>query len=186
MSDQMMSQNITWIVNLDASANEASTIGKRVEQWLAEQGIVNPGKELPGLMGKPLFARGPSAALWDDGSFDGPETLCGLEIAIGRKVYHTGGHGIDALRCPSCNLSHDPDVVPWSDAVGAWHACEGDDHLACPGCAMRSNIVDWDFTLPWGFGNLAFGFWNWSIDGRIHSELSALTGHRYRVVHEQV
>jgi len=181
-----MSDNVTWIVNLDAAANQASEVGERVRQWLTGRGIVHPGRQVPGLAGQPLYARGPSAALWDSSRLDVPPTLCGLEIAVGRAVYHTGGNGIDALRCPSCNASHDPDDVPWTDAVGAWHEGEGEDHLACPACTARPSIVEWAFEMPWGFGNLAFGFWNWPIDERLHTDLSALTGHRYRVVYEHI
>lgn len=40
--------------------------------------------------------------------------------------------------------------------------------------------------MPWGFGNLALGFWNGPISDRLLNEVSAMIGHRFRLVHERI
>ena len=41
-----MRDNVTWIVDLDAAANQASDVGERVRQWLTDCGIDYPGRHL--------------------------------------------------------------------------------------------------------------------------------------------
>src|SRR5207253_10753842 len=33
--------------------------------------------------------------------------------------------------------------------------------LICPGCSRRMTVKDLAYDPPWGFGYLAFEFWNW-------------------------
>ena len=180
-----MSDNVTWIVDLDASANEAADLADRVREWLTSQGIVSPISRRVS-DGIDLLGRGEQANAWDAESHAADLAMCGLQVATERQVFHTGDNGIDCIRCPSCHVAHDPDSLPWSDAVEAWYAEEGDDGMACPDCGARHRIVDWEFEMPWAFGHLAFGFWNWPVSERLLHEVAAITGHRCRLVHEHI
>lgn len=178
-----MSDNVTWFVDLDASPDEAKALADHVSKWLITQGIVSP---IPcqALGADHLLSRGSSAAQWDAFEHIYPAELCGLEMVIERTVFHSGGNGIDAISCPSCTTRHLPDEVSWDDAVDAWYAGRAEHSMSCPACHARHSIVDWTFDMPWGFGNLGFGFWNWPISDRLLDELSIMTGHRYRLVHQ--
>lgn len=178
-----MSDNAIWFVDLDASLDEVQELADQVRKWLIAQGIVSP---IPcqTLYASHLLSRGPSAAQWDTFAYSHPTVLCGLEIVTERTVFHSGDNGIDAIACPAYGARHLPDELPWDDAVGAWYSGEAEHSMTCPACHMSHSIVDWTFDMPWGFGNLGFGFWNWPINDRLLDELSAMTGHRYRLVHQ--
>ena len=180
-----MSDNIVWLVDQDASADEAPALAERVRAWLAARRIVvaEPGRTEDGTV---LLGRGDAAAAWDAVPLDQPILPCGLEVSVGRRIFHTGGNGIDGIRCPACGTVHGADDLPWSDAVEAWLLEAGDDTMACRACGARRSIADWAFEMPWGFGHLAFGFWNWPAGARLLDEVAALTGHRCRIVHEHL
>lgn len=180
-----MSDSVTWFVDLDASLDDAKELAERVKAWLIAQGIVSP-VPCQALGASHLLSRGETAAMWDTFPHASPVLMCGLEVVTERRVFHTGGNGIDGIRCPACGAKHHPDDLPWSDAISAWFASESDDSMACPACHASRSIVDWEFDSPWGFGNLAFGFWNWPISDRLLHELSAMIGHRLRLVHEHI
>ncbi|TWI69089.1 hypothetical protein IP91_00154 [Pseudoduganella lurida] len=180
-----MSDNIVWIVDLDASPEEAPALGERVTAWLVAEGIVSSATgSAPGA--GHLLGRGPSAAAMDTFPLMEPVAMCGLEVMAERRVFHTGDNGIDSIRCPECGASHDPDELPWTDAAGSWLEGAADDGMTCPDCGAHPGIAAWEFDLPWGFGNLAFGFWNWPVSEGLATGISAFTGHRYRVVHEHL
>ena len=180
-----MSDNIVWIVDEDASADEAPALAARVREWLVAERIVAPG---PGEIedGTLLLRRGDAAPAWDTFPCEWRITPCGLEVSVGRRVFHTGGNGIDGIGCPACGAVHGADDLPWSDAVEAWLREEGDDAMACGTCGARRGIAEWAFEMPWGFGHLAFGFWNWPVGERLRDEVARLTGHRCRLVYEHI
>ncbi|WP_156369560.1 serine/threonine protein kinase [Duganella sp. Leaf126] len=180
-----MSDNVTWIVDLDASLEDAPNLAERVKIWLIAQGVVSATPcQAPGA--ENLLSRGPSAAAWDAYLHTSPVLMCGLEVTTQRQVFHTGDNGIDSIRCPDCSVRRNPDDLPWSDAVGAWFEDNGNYCMKCPDCGASRSIVEWEFDHPWGFGNLAFGFWNWPIADRMMVEISAITGNRCRLVHEHI
>ena len=182
-----MGATVDWIVDLDATLDEAPALAKRVTEWLIAREIVSPTLcPERAYSGADLMVRGASAAQWDACPMTPPFNMCGLEVVIERTVFHSGDNGIDTIRCPGCGAAHHPDDIPWSDAVGAWFSAEADHTMACPACHASQSIVDWTFDVPWGFGNLAFGFWNWPITDRLVDEVSALTGHRCRHVEEHI
>ena len=180
-----MGDHVTWIVDVDASADEAAALAGQVRGWLIDQGVVAPVPHQT-LDGNDLLGRGNNAAAWDAFPLTSPPALCGLQIVIAREVFHSGGNGIDHIRCPACHVAHRPDSLPWSDAVEAWYTEEGDDGMACPDCGARHGIADWEFDMPWAFGHLGFGFWNWPVDERLLHEVAAVTGHRCRLVYEHI
>ncbi|SHN03362.1 hypothetical protein SAMN05216593_10657 [Pseudomonas asturiensis] len=183
-----MGANVDWIVVLDASLEAAKPLAQQVRDWLIAQQIVSlSAPQAPSWAGPDLLGRGLRAANWDACPVEDLLSQGGVQIIIERRVFHTGDNGIQAFECPSCNATHSPDDVPWSDAVQAWVSAEPDDRLQCPTCRERCSIVEWKFmSCEWGFGNLAFGFWNWPIDERLVNEIASLTGHRCRLVHEHL
>jgi hypothetical protein len=181
-----MSDNVHWIVNLDVSLEQAPACAGQVTEWLLASGIILPtyGPERS-YDGDFLFEPGARTAQWgqDLASLTG---MCGLAVVIERRIYHTGGNGIDGIACGACGTVFDDAHLPWSDAVDGWWKDDERQDLACPACQVKSRIVDWTFDLPWGFGNLGFGFWNWSIDASLVEQVAGLTGHRWRFVSEHI
>lgn len=75
--------------------------------------------------------------------------------------------------------------MPWGNAVSAWYDNEADDSLTCPTCSRRERVIDWTFLeLDWAFGNLGFGFHNWSIADRLSEELGQVLGHRMKIAYQ--
>lgn len=183
-----MSDNVEWVVDLDASLDEAQVLAAKVKDWLLAQGIIsNRACAGPSYRGGELLLPGPNAAAWSVAGDAEFPSMHGFGIVTERTVFHTGDNGIQGLRCPRCVQQHDPDDLAWSDAVGAWFDEEGSDALQCPACGCESSIVDWRFLdLDWGFGNLAFGFWNWPITERLAEAIGAVLGHRCRLVGEHI
>ena len=108
---------------LDVSLEEAESQLDLVRNWLTREKIIltTPDAQLSS-RGNKMWSRAWTYK-WDaDLTFQARPAPCGLEIAIGRRVFDAGGHGIDALLCPACETRHDPDILPSSDAVGIWYA----------------------------------------------------------------
>lgn len=83
----------------------------------------------------------------------------GMDVVIGRTVFHNGGLGVDAVLCPACGANQvDGD---WADAVDRWYAGDDDAPLACGACRAEIPLTRWVFGPPWGFASLGFKFWNW-------------------------
>jgi Zn ribbon nucleic-acid-binding protein len=180
-----MSDNVTWIVDLDALLDEAPQLAEQIKAWLIGEAVVS-ATPCQALGAEHLLSRGAAAAKWDAFPHTGHVAMCGLEISIQRRVFHTGDNGIGGIRCPDCGVTHHPDDLPWSDAVDAWFSGESDHSMTCPACRASASIVAWEFDPAWGFGNLACGFWNWPIANQLLTEIATITGHRCRVVHEHI
>ncbi|MFM0490599.1 serine/threonine protein kinase [Paraburkholderia graminis] len=181
-----MSDNIVWVVDVDASPEEAPVLAKRGIAWLVAHSILQPVPEHDAALGSgDLYRPGPAAAEWSEQLI--PDNLwCGVGLETQRTVFHSGP-GPNNVRCPHCRASHSADEVPWGDAVSAWFSEETDDTLICPTCNGRARIIDWTFLeLDWAFGNLGFGFTNWMIAPRLAGELGKVLGHRVKVVHQHI
>ena len=181
-----MSDNICWIVDVDATIEEAPTLAQKGFEWLVQQGIAESTSDSGGaLSGADLHRPGPKAAAWSDYIADDLQ-LCGVEITVERTVFHAGSNS-EQIGCPRCRANHELDAVPWSEAVERWFSGEADYTLACPECLHSAPIVDWTFIeSDWAFGNLGFGFSNWTIDARLAAELGKVLGHRMKVVYQHI
>ena len=179
-----MSDNICWVVDLEATLEDASALAQTGLQWLVQQGIVESIPDSGGALGgADLYRPGPQAAAWSEYMADDLQ-LCGVEVTVEHTVFHAGSNS-DQIRCPNCGANHELDAVPWSEAVERWHSGDADYTLACPACTNSAPIVDWTFLeFDWAFGNLGFGFNNWMIDARLAAELGNVLGHRIKVVYE--
>jgi hypothetical protein len=181
-----MGWNTQWIVDLDATLAEAPQLAAAVTGWLVAEGVVSTLACTQRSYGdSELLLPGASAGQWSEFVRPDDGGLQGFEAVTGRTVYHTGDNGIQGLRCPLCARDHAVDDLPWGDAVSAWHAGQAADAMRCPACGAESGIVDWRFLdFEWGFGNLAFGFWNWSVSARLVKVVGEMLRHRVRLVHE--
>jgi Zn ribbon nucleic-acid-binding protein len=177
-----VSDHPIYIVDRDATLEDAPVLASRVMQWLEEQGIAAPSLDAEVAFSPATHCAGVNAKEWVEwlDQFD----QCGVRAEIGREVFHTGGNGIEGLECPQCQKVHGPDDVDWSEAVGGWLE-EQDDGLACPACAKTSSITDWRFSeMEWGFGNLAFSFDGFGVGQKLADAISQLLGHRVVIVYQ--
>lgn len=185
-----MSDHVMWIVDLDSSLEDAETFAAQVKEWLVKKEIVSSAAcSTAAYDGRTLLLPGACAFAPEWATFDmqHPPAMHGFATVVERKVFHTGGNGIQGIRCPRCSQRHDPEDVAWSDAAEAWYSQEGDDSVTCPTCAIQSKIIDWQFLeSDWAFGNLAFAFWNWPVSENIAQGIGSLLGHRCRLVHEHI
>jgi hypothetical protein len=180
-----MSDHILWVADVDATHDEAPMLAERGFTWLVEERIIQPVPDRErSARGAKMYRPGPKASAWSIQVCD-DLIHCGIEIAVGRTVFYSCPGPI-SVRCRHCGTSHG-DEVPWGNAVSAWYANEGDDRLKCPTCSRAESIVDWTFLeLDWAFGNLGFGFHNWSINDKLVQELGKVLGHRMKVAHEHI
>lgn len=184
--EMTLSDAIDWVVDVDASLEETGASATKVVSWLVSQGIIlHSTRESMWQQGR-LYEPGPRAAEWSVYVNSGV-TQCGLEVVCERTVFHTGDNGLQGFRCPRCSARHEPDALPWSDAVGAWFEAKPDYTLTCPACNNGSPITEWRFLeFEWGFGNLGFGFNNWTITAELVAAISQVLGHQCRLVHEHI
>jgi hypothetical protein len=182
-----LSEHTDWVVVLDISPSEADILAEQVKEWLIAQEIILPRiASQRSLRDGEIWMRG-WAAKWDDDlTFQSRSSLCGLEIVKERRVFDAGGHGLDALICPSCSARQNPDNLAWSDAVGEWYFGKDGSALRCPICHASHPVVEWEFSVPWAFGNLGFGFWNWTIKQELADKIASITGHRCRLVRQHI
>ena len=182
-----LSDAIDWVVDVEATEGEAEALAEKVVDWLVSEGIIlrSTRKNMWRRCG-PLYEVGPRAAEWSV-QVDSGVAQCGLDVLCERTVFHTGDNGLQRFRCPNCSALHEPDALPWGDAVGAWLEAKPDSTLKCSVCNNVSPITAWHFLeLAWGFGNLGFGFNNWAITARLATAIAELVGHRMQVVHEHI
>lgn len=178
-----MSVHTYWIVDIDATAEEAPALADKVRQWLVEREIILPGPPLMDEAYAPLYRYGPAAARWAHEDALGHDLLCaGLQIVTERTVFHAGEGDVGPFVCPHCGATHDD--LPWSPPTEAWYEGEGDNRLTCPACGTASSIAEW--RSGWAYGHLGFGFVEGRMLDKLGDELAALTGHRLRVVHEHL
>ncbi|MGH7134435.1 MAG: hypothetical protein ACREHD_01770 [Pirellulales bacterium] len=179
-----MSRSVDYVVDVEASLEEASVLAERVVRELVQRGIVLPTPEYSELHGAGSdYATGPNASeaatgtLLDRPLQDG-QFPCGLETHIGHEVYPAGEFGLDTLECPRCRHAHQANDLPWQEAVDEWYEASGPALLGCPSCGQSSQLTDWRFKPAWAFGNLAFCFNEWRLKPEFVDQLTSLLGHR--------
>jgi hypothetical protein len=182
-----MGASIDWVVDMEVGPEGSAAQAKKVLDFLLAEKIILPTtRESKGRRGMPLFNPGPDAESW---SIQVCHDIhqCGLEVLQERTVFHAGDNGLDGFRCPSCGVEHSAEDVPWSDAVGAWYEGKPNDRMSCPACNAEPSIIDWTFLqCEWSFGNLGFGFNNWSITERLANAIGEVLGHRFGLVNEHI
>lgn len=179
-----MSDHCIWIVDCDVTLEEAPDCAARVMAWLEESGIALRAPNAEFAYSPATHCAGPEAASWVAWVEDRVPT--GVVAEVGRRVFHSGGNGVDELVCPRCHAHHGSDDFDWTIAIDGWWQ-EGDDQLVCPACEQASSITDWQFLeMALGFGNLGFGFDGLGVDQKLTDAVARLLGHRVVLVHQKI
>ena len=146
--------------------DEAAKLGARMLLWMQGQGYVETmpsdcvlGKG-PGFrftaraneaQGVPIFPH------WA-GTQNVPLRTFGMEVKIGKNVFHSGEGGLESAFCPACTQTLlDEEGY---DLASAWWDSPPDAPLPCPRCRVGQDISAYGFTPVWGFSSLGFKFWN--------------------------
>lgn len=173
------------VIDTQARPDDADHLARHIVAFLAEKGVIaaNPDEEGG-------YPRGPHAMEISEPAREraGHETIppvySHLQVIIGRATH--SGDMSDArppdAACPACGKRlEDPDEE-WGAAVQAWLA--GDDaSLSCPSCGGSTSVTAWTYDPGFGFGSLAFRFWNWPpLRGAFLAEMGKELGHSVALV----
>jgi hypothetical protein len=183
--------------DVEATREEAPALAATGLSWLVAAGVVAAEPHESCVLGKgPGYPPGPRyaeavtapderlALLWTNG----------MRVSTCRTVFDFGQDEIRHAGCPRCGAvarfvdeereCGDPlrcDAAAWQPfdaAIRQWFE-GGDGLLACPGCAAPVGLNDWHWEPVWGFGHLAFHFWNWpTLRPEFVAEFARRLGHR--------
>lgn len=174
------------IIDTAVEGDGADHLARHVVSFLAERGVIAPNPDEEGgyprgpqalEISEPLDPRTPHEAI--------PPSYSHLQVIIGRAT-HSGDMSqarAPEASCPRCGKAlEDPDEE-WRAAAQAWLAGDDDSMLACPGCGLAAPVASWSYGSRFGFGNLAFRFWNWPpLRGSFLDELRGELGHPIAVI----
>ena len=175
--------------DLDATAQQAPGLATSASNWLVAEDIVSgelTDCALAGLGRRPGRRHGNALRNLDDaGGLWTTLRTNGLQIDVGRQVYHGGQGGVSDAACPNCG-----DIEAFADfstSLDDWCKTGTADH-ACPACTRRSLINDWNLEPQWGVGHLQLTFWNWpplSEEFR-HDVATHLNDHRLLYIYDKL
>jgi len=190
-----MGDSFEVIVDLDATAADASGLASRALDWLVREGIVR-AERTDCVFGEPLGY--PPGQQWAK-AVTGPGRMPpdglrmptdGLSIVTARTVFNGGQGDAQYATCPRCASRTWFYTEGWEriegaaeafiNAVKEWDA-SGAATVACPSCAQASEITRWRWEGDYfALGYLGFEFWNWwHLDPRFIAGLSrALNDHQ--------
>ncbi|HVR86249.1 MAG TPA: hypothetical protein VMU54_18145 [Planctomycetota bacterium] len=154
------------VIDTRAGLAEADHLARHVVLLLSGRGIV---------AGKPSqeggYDRGPNAndisASEPGASWAGHEAIppvySHLQVLIGRLTHSDDLSEFRTPRalCPSCGRTLEDLDGNWHSATQAWISGDDDAGLLCAACGKESPVAAWGYESRFGFGNLAFRFWNW-------------------------
>ncbi len=171
-----MSSSFQFVVDEEATLDEAPALAKRVIKALIEHGVILPTpQQHPFQINLPRYTTGPNAHLVTESISDC--IPCGLDIEIGRQVYCQFEGGTQGVSCPACGHYFDFNELAVSEAAEAWFK-KMDDSVKCRKCKKTNSIAAWRFDPNWGFGNLAFKFSEWILHKDFVEYLQRKLGHR--------
>ncbi|MGM1063756.1 hypothetical protein [Saccharothrix sp. Mg75] len=163
------------VVDVEAGDHEAADLAAAVTAWLVERGVVVA--RVTSCAGGPGRAPGPDYASAVDAPDDAlaAHAWNGLQVVAGRAVHYAKGTD-QGVSCPHCGA--DVGLEQLHDAFDEWLRGEPGTR-PCPSCGRELDPNGWRWTPRWGFGALAFTFWNWPpLRPGFVAELSARLGHR--------
>jgi hypothetical protein len=179
-----MSTSIDYVVDVEATLDEAPELSHKVVDELCRREVILPTPQRHEyLRGGPRYATGPKVRTVADYNECFP---CGMDVVIGRTVYDAGENGLNAISCPQCGHSCNLESEGWWSAIGEWANKQGVGNLLCTSCQTSTPIVSWQFDPVWGFGELAFQFSEWFLREEFVEELSQILGHRVAWVQSHV
>jgi hypothetical protein len=154
------------VIDTGAGLEDADHLARHVVLLLSGRGIV---------AGKPSqeggYERGPNAediSVRDPGGSPTrheaiPPVYSHLQVLIGRLTHSDDLSEFRSprARCPSCGAALEDPEGNWRAAELAWIAGDDEAGLHCAACGKESPVAAWTYDSRFGFGNLAFRFWNW-------------------------
>ncbi|MDQ2586228.1 hypothetical protein [Saccharothrix yanglingensis] len=170
------------VVDVEATDAEAADLAAAVTAWLVERGVVVAG--VTSCAGGPGHAPGPERALAapPPDADQAVPAWNGLQVVVGRAVHYTRGD--QGVLCPHCGA--DVGLERVADSFDEWLRGEPGAR-PCPACARELDPNGWRWVPQWGFGAVAFTFWNWPpLRPGFVAELSARLGHRTVVVADEL
>lgn len=191
------------IVDVEVMEEESPELAERIVSWLHDEGVIDRLRTSPKYANGTMYLFGARAtevvqdATYFLGDYEGSvarydvspdEPLVfnvHLDVVTRRSVVWTTGMSLECLACGAeigdwdgqCVRKHVFDS--WVDAAADWE--KGAEGLfGCPDCGHVLPVTQWkQGDWPWGFGNLAFWFWNYGLlkDGFVQ-EFARRLGHR--------
>jgi hypothetical protein len=181
-----MADTFQTVIDTQAGTGDADHLARHVVAFLAEKGIIaaTPSEEGG-------YPRGPNALEISDvvrtraAHETIPPVYSHLQVIIGRAT-HSGDMSDPRpprASCPRCGKALDDPDEEWSAAVQAWLGGDRESSLLCPSCGASAPVTTWPCDPGWGFGHLAFRFWNWPpLRPGFLDELRKELGHSVEVV----
>ena len=180
------------IADVEATEDQAAGLAQRLTSWLIESGVIAAERTdcVIGDLGYPPGPGWASVVIEADEAHTPYLRNNGLEVSVGRTVFHSGGDGVSDVECPRCGahvaLQEDSGPTPSWDAfsatLGTWYEGGESSVVACPRCSRPVDFNDWIWTEDWGRFAVAFlglTFWNWPpLTDSFVAEVAARLGHR--------
>ncbi len=182
-----MGDNYQTIADIDADAQSAGDLAKRLCEWMVSKQII-VSEQSDCILGKSLgHAPGDNCDIAADGARTWlPQVHTnGAQFIVGRTVFYACPGDWD-LVCSACNKRFKYNDE-WSTAMGEWYQDKGPGWLACMHCHAKAPITEWQHDPPWAFGYLGVEFWNWPhLRPEFIDEVSKFLGHRVRLVRGKI
>lgn len=158
-----MAEYFQTIIDTGARPDEADHLARHVVEFLSGKGIIAPTPDQEG-----GYRRGDRALeIATEATRPPHETIppvhFHLQVMIGRAAHASDLSSTERpqARCPECAALLQDQDDSWREAEREWLAGDDDASLDCQTCNIGGKLVDWDHDTGYGFGNLAFRFWNW-------------------------
>jgi len=163
-----MGDRFQTIIDTQASLEEAPHLAQHVVLFLAGKGVVAPGLSEEG-----GYPRGPNALAISERPPHPenrpvvhepiPPVYFHLQVVVGRMTHSKDLNEFCPARaaCPKCGKGLEDLDSDWTPAAQAWLAGDPEAALECPSCGAGTFVSSWVYDSGYGFGNLAFRFWNW-------------------------
>ena len=173
------------VIDTQARPDEADHLARHIVAFLSGKGIIaaNPDEEGGYSRAEHALDIADAASRLPHETI--PPVYSHLQVMIGRATHAADMSSTERPRtaCPSCGrMLEDPDEL-WRAAEQAW--LDGDDAspLECPACGAGAPVAAWRYDARYGFGHLAFRFWNWPpLRADFLEELRRELGHSVALV----
>jgi uncharacterized C2H2 Zn-finger protein len=158
-----MAEHFQTIIDTRARADEADHLARHVVSFLSGKGIIAPTADQEGGYRRGERALEIANAAIPPAHETIPPVHSHLQVMIGRAT-HAADMSSTArpqAHCPACGSAFREQDDLWREAEQEWLAGDDEAFLDCPTCQIGGNLVEWGYGTDYGFGNLAFRFWNW-------------------------
>jgi hypothetical protein len=158
-----MAEHFQTIIDTRARAGEADHLARHVVGFLSGKGVIAPTADQEGGYRRGERALEIATAATRPAHETIPPVYSHLQVMIGRATHAADMSSTECPRagCPGCGSPLTDEDERWRAAEQAWLAGDDDSFLDCTTCQTGGKLVEWDYGATFGFGNLAFRFWNW-------------------------